>query len=398
MNQSAISTNQTDTPMPSISPTKKLAGISWLHFLNDGSANFLPGILPAVLLALGEPVKMAGIIMSSLLIGQAFQPLMGLLADKLGGKKLLFIGLASSTIGGALLGVAHQLWVLIALLLLIGIGSAMFHPQALATARSLSRERQGLSVSIFMVGGELGRGIWPTLVSLLVVHFGLPSLWVLAIPALLTIPLVNRTVPSLPKRAKATAPLKVKDHLVPTITLVGFASTKALATVGIITFFPILWHLEGGSLVGGASILTTFLVVGVVGNLSGGHLADRVGRRIILVTAGIVSTLLIPLLTFSHGFILWTLAGIIGIAAYATSPVTILIGQDIFPENRSLGSGFAAGFSNGIAALLVFVISLYINENNITNVFWVLSAVALISTTLALIIPKQFMTHRSTES
>lgn len=391
MNQSVLTpSNMTEETKPSTS-AKKLASISWIHFLNDGSANFLPGILPAILIALGEPIKMAGIIMSSLLIGQAFQPLMGLLSDKLGGKKLLFIGLASSTIGGALLGVAHQLWMLITLLLLIGLGSAMFHPQALATARSLSRERQGLTVSIFMVGGELGRGVWPTLVSLLVVHYGLTSLWVLAIPALITIPFVNKTIPSLPKREKATAPLNVKNHLFPTITLVGFASMKALATAGILTFFPVLWNLQGGSLVGGASVLTTFLVVGVIGNLSGGHLADKVGRRIIILSAGMTATVLIPLLIFSHGLYLWILAGIIGIAVHATSPITILIGQDIFSENRSLGSGLAAGFSNGIAALLVFFLSFYITETNITNVFWILSGVALLSTLIALFIPNRFM-------
>lgn len=378
---------------PNTSPFSKLLGLSWIHFLNDGSANYLPGVLPAILFSLGEPVSMAGAIMSALLIGQAFQPIMGWLADKIGGRILLFIGLISSTIGGSLLGFANNVFVLIGLLFLIGIGSAIFHPQALATVRHIIKQRHGISLSFFMVGGELGRGVWPFLASLLVFHLGKEYLWLAIFPLIITLPFMMSWAPSLPKRERSNNPLNMKEKLPSVILLIGFASTRSLLTFGIITYFPILWNLQGGSLIGGASILTVFLVVGVIGNLGGGEISDHIGRRAVLVTSVGLAAILVPTLLYLHGVFLWVVAGILGILVYSSSPVNILIGQDIFPENRSLGSGLAAGLSNGLAALMVFLVGTRVNESNLSNVFWILAGVGIISLIFALLIPKRYMSN-----
>lgn len=66
----------------------RLFGLSWLHFLNDGSANYLPGVLPAVLLALHEKTALAGSVMAALLVGQTLQVPSGWWADRVGGRAL----------------------------------------------------------------------------------------------------------------------------------------------------------------------------------------------------------------------------------------------------------------------------------------------------------------------
>ena len=38
--------------------------MSWSHFVNDGAANFLPGVLPAILIGLNLPVALAGTLMA----------------------------------------------------------------------------------------------------------------------------------------------------------------------------------------------------------------------------------------------------------------------------------------------------------------------------------------------
>src|SRR5579872_6883100 len=70
----------------------KLLGMSWAHLLNDGAANYLPGILPALLVNLQQPVSMAGAFMAALILVQSLQPLSGLLADRIGGKSLILAG------------------------------------------------------------------------------------------------------------------------------------------------------------------------------------------------------------------------------------------------------------------------------------------------------------------
>ncbi len=59
------------------------------------------------------------------------------------------------------------------------------------------------------------------------------------------------------------------------------------------------------------------------------------------------------MLPLAHGFAFWPILGLLGIALFSTSPVTSLIGQDIFKENPGLGSGVALGLGNGVGALLL---------------------------------------------
>src|SRR5699024_3901465 len=129
---------------------------------------YLPGVLPAVLVTIGQPVQMAAVLVTALTIGQALQPVAGRIADRLGGKSLVLIGLAMTSVGGGLIGVMRSTWLLVLLLVLIGLGHACFHPQAIASGRCLFSGRQGLLPSAFLVGGEPGRGLWPTIASLVV--------------------------------------------------------------------------------------------------------------------------------------------------------------------------------------------------------------------------------------
>jgi FSR family fosmidomycin resistance protein-like MFS transporter len=382
----AVARTETD-----VAGSGKLLGLSWAHFLNDGAANYLPGVLPAVLVSLHEPVRMAGVLVASLWIGQASQPLMGWVADRVGGRSLIVAGLLASSLGGGLLGMAKDTWMLIVLLLLIGLGSSLFHPQALAAARSLAATSQGFLIAAFLVGGELGRGIWPTAVSVIGTDLGLESLWILALPALVTVPLLLRWAPRLRARPGAGAPIRWREHLAPMMLLTSYTSARALVTFGLVTFIPIMWHVRGGTLVSGASIITTMLVIGVIGNLGGGYLADRLGRRpVLLVSALATSAPTLPI-AYVDGYWLWIVAAFLGISMFLSASATVLIGQDMFRENPSMGSGVALGLANGIGALLVLVIGFLVNESDVVTVFWVLAGVMLLSALSALAFPRSLV-------
>ena len=115
----------TDTDVPVHYPPGKtsetrqqLAGLmcmTWAHFLNDGAAFYLPGILPAILTALHEPLAMVGIIMAAIYLGQALQPLAGIVADKIGGKLFVIGGLAACSVAGAFVGLAPNIGILLIL-------------------------------------------------------------------------------------------------------------------------------------------------------------------------------------------------------------------------------------------------------------------------------------------
>jgi FSR family fosmidomycin resistance protein-like MFS transporter len=369
---------RTEVTAPSAAAQKPgygpLLGLSWAHFLNDGASNYLPGILPAVIVSLQVPVALAGTFITALLIGQSLQPVMGLWADRVGGRRVMLSGLIGTSVAGALIGLVPSYWLLLPLLLFIGVVNSMFHPQAAAGARKVSGTQAGTTMSIFLIGGEVGRGLWPLVASGVVVALGLHFTWLLVLPLLFSFPLLLRWTPTLTPKPTDAAPIRWREHLRPLSTLVAFCALRGLIVSGLSAFLPILWVQRGGSLAGGAALVTVLLVVGIVGNLSGGRIADRIGRRpVILVSAGI-STLLLALFTTASGIWLWILLALVGIAIFGSVPLTVLIGQDIFPENRSMGTGFALGLSNAIGAACVSLLGLVVAHWGLEGVLWVLVA------------------------
>lgn len=371
----------------------RLAGLSWLHFLNDGAANYLPGVLPAVLLALHLDVGLAGTVMSALLLGQALQMATGLLADHLGGRSFIALGVLGSSLGGALIGFSPSLWLLIPVLVMIGLSNSLFHPQALAGARSLSGTRRGLGMALFLVGGEIGRGVWPLLASLVVVGWGLHYLWLLALPALFSIALLWPALPRQPPRHPEARPIAWRRHAGPLATLVAFSMLRALTIFGVVTYLPVLWHIEGHSLVDGASLITVMLVVGIIGNVGGGHLADRLGRKPVLAGSSLLGAALLAGFLASYGLWQWCLLGLLGIALFATLPLGVLIGQDILPENRSLGSGMAVGFSNGLAAIALAGLDPLASAAGPDAVLWLLVGTMLLASVVSLWLPGEHPTQ-----
>lgn len=367
----------------------RLGGLSWLHFLNDGAANYLPGVLPAVLINLHLRPSLAGTVMAALLIGQAFQALTGWFADHIGGRLFIIAGVLGSSIAGALIGFSDTLWMLIPVLIVIGLTNALFHPQALAGARTLSRGRVGLGMSLFLVGGEVGRGLWPLFASLVVSAWGLHYLWLLALPALLSVALLWPSLPVQPKRHPDAAPIAWRRHLGPATALVAFSSLRALMIFGVVTYLPVLWHQRGHSLVESSALITVLLVVGVVGNVAGGHLSDVFGRKRVIFVAIVLSTIFMALfMSLGGGALQWLLLGLLGISLFATLPISMLIGQDIFRENRSLGSGIALGLSNGLGAAALILLDVVATDFGLVTVLWALVGVGMAASLISLVLPR----------
>jgi FSR family fosmidomycin resistance protein-like MFS transporter len=369
---------------PEASSSWALGGLSWLHFLNDGAANFLPGVLPALLVSLGQPIGMAASIMTVLLLGQALQPAMGWLADRLGGRYLIIVGVLGTNLGMALIGWLSNIYALYVVLFLMGLSNSLFHPQALAAARSLAKRRHGSVMSLFLVGGELGRGLWPLLASLVILDAGRQNLWMLSAITLVSVPLVFHSLPIQAPRIRGATPIDWSKHWRAASMLVAFVASRSLVLLGLITYLPIQWHQQGGSLSTGAALITTLLVVGVVGNLGGGWVSDHIGRKNTLIISRFLIMFTLAIFLKSSGWLMWPLLGILGVAIFSTLPISVLIGQDIFPENRALGSGIALGLGNAVAALSLLLFGLLVQH---VGIHGALVGVAFLSMLLAATLP-----------
>ncbi len=372
----------------------RLIGMSWAHLLNDGAANYLPGILPALLVNLNQPVWMAGTLMGALIMVQSLQPFAGRLADHLGGKSLILTGFALSITGGALLGFSPNIWVVLAVLAMIGIGNTLFHPQSLAAVRNLPGKATGARMSFFLIGGETGRGLWPSVTSFLIVKYGMPALWLTALPAIFTFPFFVRWTPSLPKRNESARRVDWRSKRRPLAAIIIFGSVRSFSIYGAVTFIPILWHLHGGSLVAGASIITTLLIVGIIGNFAGGHIADRFGVHVPLTIAALVGGASIAAApSVGYGPLLWIVASIIGVALFCSMPMLVLVAQNVFAESRAMGSGVAIGASNAIGSAALFLVSLLSTRFGVAPLLYIVASASLLALLGAALLPRERPTH-----
>ncbi|MGH9467783.1 MAG: MFS transporter [Terriglobales bacterium] len=362
--------------------------LSWAHFLNDGAANYLPGVLPAILAALVLPLREAGVIMGILIAFQALQPFSGFLADRHGARFMILAGLAGSSAGAAWIGWASSANSLIAALVLIGICNTLFHPPSLAAVRRLGAGGGEHATALFLVGGEIGRGAWPLLAGILVTAWGLHALWVLALAAIPTLGVLWMRLPlpaPVPARAGVWKALRRAGR--PLTTVIAYSALRSCLLVGVSTFVPLLWRARGGSLVGGAGLITTMLVVGIAGNLGAPFLAKRWGRKAVVVIASFASCALLAAFLLSGGAWLWITMALLGIAVFATLPLTVVMGQDLLPQQPSLGSGFALGFSNAIGAGIVALLGLLAPVWGASGVLWTIVACGVVALWPAFALP-----------
>lgn len=365
-----------------------LAALSWAHFLNDGYVNYLPGVLPVLLTQLNIPLALSGSLMLAVMLAAVLQPVTGVLADRFGGKWFILLGLTLSTLGAGLVGLAPNYVTLIIFLFIAGIGSTMFHPQALSATRSLARHSHGVTLSIFLIGGELGRGVWPVVAGALVAWLGIRGLWWLLLPGLLTLLIIPRSIPGQSMHIHAFKEGALNLWRREVFALVAFVGLRNIAALGVVTFVPILWYQGGGSLVVGASLVTVMLVVGIIGNFLGGLLGDRIGRRRLLVSTSLLSALFLALFLVSSGVVLWLSLALLGIVTFAANPITVLVGQDLFPNNHSMGSGFALGVGLALGAFGVFGAGFLAASAGIKSPLWVMVGLSAVAAFTALMLPE----------
>ena len=165
-----------------------LFSISLVHFLNDTLQSVIPAILPLLRSELHLSLFQAGIILFAMNItASLFQPVIGIITDKTPLPFLLPVGLTSSGIGIAGLAIAPNFSAVILCSMLIGFGSATFHPEASRVAYMAAGPRRGLAQSIFQVGGNAGQAFAPLITVFLLLPYGqLGAGWFL-IPAIIAV-------------------------------------------------------------------------------------------------------------------------------------------------------------------------------------------------------------------
>src|SRR6267154_6328539 len=154
-----------------------LAGISFSHFLNDTMQSLIASVYPILKDSYALDFAQIGMItLAFQFTASLLQPVIGHFTDRKAQPFSLAIGMGFTFCGLLLLSVAQQYPVILVAAALVGLGSAVFHPESARIARLASGGRYGFAQSVFQVGGSLGTSMGPLLAASIVVPFGQPSI------------------------------------------------------------------------------------------------------------------------------------------------------------------------------------------------------------------------------
>ena len=362
------------------------------HLVTDLSQGSVPALLPFLRTELHlSYTRTAAIMLASTIASSVVQPFFGHLFDKRRGELLLVVGPAVSGVGIGLLAFAHSFHVALLCVLASSLGVAAFHPEASKFAAWLSGERRSTAMSVFSVGGNLGVAAGPLLAGLIAAHYGLGGVWLLAIPGLA---IAGAQLAGLAALGGATAHARVatalagRDRWGATALLLVALMVRGYVHFGLLTFIPLLEHdARHTSESYGSRVLALMLFAGAVGTLAIGPVADRYGRRRLLVLTFLAGAPGVALYLADPGVL--GLAGIAfaGAGIISTFGITIVLSQEYLPTRLATAAGLSIGLSIGLGGVASFAIGRLADSVGIVDALWTVPPAALLGAALCALLP-----------
>jgi FSR family fosmidomycin resistance protein-like MFS transporter len=373
---------------------RRLALLSAGHGCADLCQGAVPALLPFLVARDGLSLASAAALLSAATIGSSLvQPLFGIWADRLSSPVLLPAGVALGSVGLGLTGLAGSYALLACALIVSSLGVAAFHPEAARMAGYVSGTERARGMSYFSVGGNAGFALGPVFVAPLIALFGLGASPLLALPGLVVAVVLALQLPGLRAVAGAAAARTGAAHQParwgPFSRLTGAAVSRTVAFFALQAFVP-LYAIEqfGVSEAAAGALLAVMLVAGAAGTLIGGRLADRLGRRGVMVWAMVPLALL--LLALPHVGLAAFVVLLVGVGLAVDGPfsTTIVFGQELLPGRAGLASGITLGLAIGVGGLLATALGALADATSITTVLELLPLFALAAFALALSLPE----------
>ena len=275
------------------------------------------------------------------------------------------------------------------LVVVSGLGVAAYHPEGSKFAAYASGRRRASGMSLFSIGGNIGFALGPTATTPLVLAFGLTGGLLLAVPCLAVAALLLVVVPFLgsfaPERGAQGG--GGEDRPGALALLLGVIAFRSVAWFGLITFVP-LWEVSlGHSKSHGSHLLSLMLLAGGLGTLAAGPIADRVGRRPVLI----VSMLLVAPLTLVY-VIVGGAAGavalaLVGICMIGTFGLTMVMSQEYLPRRIGMASGLSIGLSIGLGGIAAVALGAVADSVDLRTAMYAAAAAAIPGFVLAALLP-----------
>jgi MFS family permease len=269
------------------SALRTLAGISIAHWVSHFHIFVLPMLFPFLKQQLGVGYIELGFALTVFaLVSGLTQAPIGYLADHIGARKILLIGLC---LGGlALIGLGMHLSypALIVSAIALGLANSVYHPANYAILSAhMDEARMGRAFSVHTFAGFLGGAVAPAIMAALVASIGgLGALMVAgAVGPLVALLLVAMGIPdagAAKDRPEGAERVQASVMTPAIMVLTVFFTLLSLSNAGINNFGVVALIGGYGVSFSSANIaLSAFLGASAVGVLAGGYLADRTHRH-----------------------------------------------------------------------------------------------------------------------
>jgi len=275
------------------------------------------------------------------------QPLFGLIADRFG-TRFTGLALAWTAITFSVVGFVNSFPLLLGLALASGLGSGAFHPLGALDVRGLLPTwRRSFGMSIYVTAGTVGVAAGPLIGIVLFGAFGMHGTGLLVIPGLATGGyLLWRMRGRVAGAGAAVRQAAGSTHAVPLFALaavIGVMMSRSW-TVNVFQAFTPTWYRQlgyGPEFYG--PLATTLVLASAAGTVGCGSLADRYGRRTIILATLVLSVPAVLLFTLYPGPWAFATAILIGVLAASTAPLMLLMAQQLMASRAGLASGLVMG-------------------------------------------------------
>jgi MFS transporter, FSR family, fosmidomycin resistance protein len=366
MTTQIVEDSELRNPLPVQEKTvfRVLIAVSFCHLLNDTMQSLLPSIYPILKSSFHLNFGQIGLLtLTFQMTASILQPFIGHFTDRKPLPYSLPLGMVFTLAGLLLLSVAPSFPLLLLAASLVGMGSAVFHPESSRVARLASGGRLGLAQSVFQVGGNSGSAIGPLLAAFIVLPHGQRGVAWFSVVALMAIVVLSRVSGWYKARLQHLQRQPARETEYHT----GLSSRRVAAAIAVLialvfskffylasftsyyTFYLITrFHVGVRS-----SQIHLFAFLGAVaaGTLIGGPIGDRIGRKTVIwcsILGALPLTLMLP-----YANLFWTgvLTVIVGLVLASAFPAILVYAQELVPGRVGMISGLFFGFAFGMGGI-----------------------------------------------
>ncbi|WP_202080619.1 MFS transporter [Caldalkalibacillus salinus] len=367
--QTQVTTEQTRPQVDNSTVYKVLFAISFVHLLNDSVQAVIPAIFPILQESMGLTFFQLGMIGFALnMTGSVMQPVVGYYTDKRPSPYILPLGMVCTFLGMLGLALASNFALVLGAVIFVGLGSAVFHPEGSRVVYLAAGQKRGLAQSIFQVGGNGGQSLAPIMTALIFVPLGqFGAIWFTVLAAVAFVVLLFIAAWSKGQlQARSMAKANKTEHKQPAkwpperykavrmamFILLLFIFARSWYHAGVTNYYPFYLIQTYGISISEAQIyIFLFLAAGAVGTFVGGPLADRFGKKKVILFSMLGSVpfaLALPFVPHQLGYLVYLINGFIILSSFS---VTVVYAQELLPGKVGMASGLTIGLAFGMGAI-----------------------------------------------